>query len=142
LGIEIEHVSIPYLFPPAQVKEAFDRLGQTKNNVEARLKQARQEADRRKSDLAGTMYNLRTLALKYAEVEPDKAETDAMNFRNRLQQYRTLSATNPDYLNTLWLDDMTRLYAKMRAAGQIDLLDHYLTEGVNITQFPLQSKKK
>ena len=53
------------------------------------------------------------------------------------------NSTNPDYLNALWLDDMTRLYGRMKEAGRIDVLDHYLSkEGLTITQFPLMPKKK
>ena len=42
-----------------------------------------------------------------------------------------------------WQDDMTRIYARMKEAGRIDVLDHYLSkEGLTITQFPLLPKKK
>jgi hypothetical protein len=38
---------------------------------------------------------------------------------------------------------MTRLYARMREMGRVQLLDHYLnSEGLSITEFPLQPKKK
>ena len=67
----------------------------------------------------------------------------AREVRKRLAQYQELSRHNPDYLNALWLDDMTRLYTRMKDAGRIELLDHYLTsEGLTITQFPLQKGKK
>ncbi len=37
---------------------------------------------------------------------------------------------------------MTRLYARMRKLGRIDVLDNYLSsEGLNISQFPLTPKK-
>ena len=51
--------------------------------------------------------------------------------------------TIADYLDALWLDDMTRLYTRMKDTGRIELLDHFLaSEGLTITQFPLQPKKK
>ena len=38
---------------------------------------------------------------------------------------------------------MTRTYARMKDAGRLELLDHFLTsEGLTITQFPLLPKKK
>jgi hypothetical protein len=71
------------------------------------------------------------------------AQGDAASFRVRLAHSRTLRARDPDYLNTLWLVEMTRIYAQMRTAGRIDLLDHFLTsEGLSITQFPLSPRKK
>ena len=42
----------------------------------------------------------------------------------------------------LWLDEVTRLFARLRQSGSIDLLDHHLSgDGLNITQFPLNRKK-
>jgi hypothetical protein len=38
---------------------------------------------------------------------------------------------------------VTRLFARMKDAGRLDVLDHYLTgEGLNILQFPPLPKKK
>jgi hypothetical protein len=38
---------------------------------------------------------------------------------------------------------MKAVYAKMRDEGRVELLDNFLSEGgLNITQFPLQPKKK
>ena len=83
------------------------------------------------------------LARAHATSERIKADTDASSFQKRLTQYRDLSRRDPNYLNVLWLDEMTRLYARMKEAGRIELLDHYLTsEGLSITQFPLQQRKK
>ena len=46
-------------------------------------------------------------------------------------------------VNTLWLEEMTQLFTRLKAGGQIGLLDHYLMNGeLTITQFPMQPKKK
>ena len=59
-----------------------------------------------------------------------------------LEQYRELSKKDPEYLNALWLDEMTRLYARMRENGRVELLDHFLHDGgLTITEFPLPRKK-
>ena len=49
----------------------------------------------------------------------------------------------PYYLNGVWWDEMSRLYARMRASGRLDLLDHHLAgDALDITQFAPQPKKK
>jgi len=84
-----------------------------------------------------------TQAAAYAGEQVLQAQGDAAYFLTRLQVYRELAARDPNYLSTLWRDQMTRIYDAMRAAGRIDVLDHYLSsEGLNITQFPLGGKKK
>ncbi len=142
LGIDIENASIIRLDPPYQVKNAFDRLAQAHNSIETKVNEARQDADKRRSTAQAEAFKLDRSAKAYAREERIKALAEADSFRNRLTQYRDLSAKNPDYLNTVWLDQMTRIYQRMREGGQIDLLDHYLTGDLSITQFPLTPKKK
>jgi hypothetical protein len=50
-------------------------------------------------------------------------DTKAANFLHRLKEYRKLAARDPDYLDALWQDEMTTLYARMRGNGRIDVLD-------------------
>jgi membrane protease subunit HflK len=143
LGIEIESASIPRLDPPDQVKDAFDKITQAQTNIRTQINQAEQTANTKKKAAEGEISKIQRQALTYAEDERKNAKTEAANFTKRLQLYRELSRDNPDYLNALWLDDMTRLYSRMKEAGRIELLDRYLTsEGLTITQFPLQPKKK
>lgn len=143
LGIEIERASISRLDPPAQVKDAFDRLAQAQTSIKTRTNQADQEANRKKDEAKSEAFRIDRLAKSYALEERVKALADADSFERRLAQYREFSEKNPDYLNALWLDEMTRLYTRMREGGRIELLDHYLSrEGLTITQFPLQPRKK
>ena len=143
LGVEIEQASVTKLFPPAEVKEAFDRLAQAQTGIRTMINQAEQEADRNKSTARAEAYKIDRLAQAYARAERIKSDAEAESFRRRLDQYRDLTRVNPDYLNTLWLDEMTRLFRGMRDGGRIDLLDHYLSNGeLTITQFPLQPRKK
>jgi hypothetical protein len=75
--------------------------------------------------------------------ELQAAHADKVNFETRLEQYRKLSQEHPEYLNTVWREEMSRLYARMKEAGNIRLLDHFLTsEGLSITEFPLQLRRK
>ncbi len=142
LGIKIERVSAK-LAPPEPVRDAFNRLTQAEASIRTRENQAEQEANRKRDEAAAKIDQHRRQAETYALVERRDAKTEAANYRRRLDQYQTMVRTNPEYLNALWLDEMTRLYAKMREEGRIELLDHYLTsEGLSITQFPLLPKKK
>ncbi len=142
LGIEIDLPSIPKLDPPQQVKAAFDRVAQAETSMKTKENQAKQEANRKIDEARADIFRLDRLAQSYAYEERKKAVADADTFNKRLAQYRELSKKDPAYLNALWLDEMTRLYARMRANGQIELLDHFLTsEGLTITEFPLPRKK-
>jgi membrane protease subunit HflK len=143
LGVKIEEASITRLYPPDEVKDAFDRLAQAQTNIRTQVNQAEQAADRKKREADAKVFHIQRLTAAYAQEQRLPAQADAETFLKRLEQYRKLVARDPDYLNTLWQDDMTRLYARMRETGRIDVLDHYLsTEGLNITQFPLLPKKK
>ena len=143
LGVDIEQVNITSLFPPEQVKDVFKQLQEAETGIGTRVNQAEQEAANNKGRAKAKQFSMIRSANAYAGEELVKANAEAASFRRRLEQYRTLSRTDPDYLNAIWLDDMTRLYALMRQTGRIDLLDHYLTkEGITITQFPLLPKKR
>jgi membrane protease subunit HflK len=143
LGVEIEQASIEKLEPPEQVKEAFERLTQAQTDMSTQKNQAEEKAGKMKSKMSEEIFALQRQTAAYANVERINASAEAENFNRRLDEYRKLKANNPDYLNTLWLDDMTRLYTRMKDAGRIELLDHFLTsEGLTITQFPLQPRKK
>lgn len=143
LGIKIEEASINRLYPPEEVKDAFDRLAQAQTNIRTQVYKAEQEADRKKREADAKVFQIERLTAAYAQEQRLPAQADAENFLKRLEQYRKLAARDPDYLNALWQDDMTRIYARMRESGRIDVLDHYLSsEGLNLSQFPLLPKKK
>lgn len=143
LGVKVQNASVIKLEPPQEVKDAFDKLAKAKTGIDTRINEAEREANRKRSEAMGRIDLIQREADSYAVIEQRTAKADAETFRKRLAQYQELSRTNPEYLNTLWLDEMTRLYGRMRAEGRIELLDHFLTsEGLSITQFPLQARKK
>jgi hypothetical protein len=123
-----------------QVKEAFDKLAQAQTRISTKVNEARQDADKRRSNAEAEAFKLDRSAKAYAREERIKAIAEADSFQKRLAQYRELSARNPDYLNAVWLDQVTRIFLRMKEGGRIDLLD--LTSDLNITQFPLTPKKK
>lgn len=143
LGVQIENASLVRLNPPEEVRSAFDLVAQAQTNIRTQINQAEQESLRKLQEAQAEAIRLQHLTTAYANEQKLQAKAEAENFTKRLAQYRQLSKDNPEYLNVLWLDEMTRLYAKMRETGRIDVLDHFLSsEGLNITQFPLLPKKK
>jgi membrane protease subunit HflK len=143
LGVRVEAASITRLNPPDEVKDAFDRVAQAQNSIQTQLNAAHEAAQRKLREAEAEIFRTERLTASYARTQELQARVEAENFLKRLDQYRHLSRTNPDYLNTLWLDDVTRLFARMKDAGRLDVLDHYLTgEGLNILQFPPLPKKK
>jgi membrane protease subunit HflK len=143
LGIEVERVSIIRLNPPDEVKAAFDEVAKAQTRKGTQTNQAAQEAETRFNETRAEVFQKERLAAAYTKEQRFAAEAEAAAFLKQLTQYRSLAANDPAYLNTLWLDQMTRIYTRMKDAGRIDVLDHYLSkEGLTITQFPLVPKKK
>lgn len=143
LGVQVEQVSVKPPSPPAQVKDAFDKVAQAHTAIDTQRNRALQEADKKERDAEADVFRLSALAAAYAREQHLQAKADAEDFLRRLGQYRKMVKENPEHLNTLWLDEMSRIYARMREEGRVDLLDHFLTsEGLNITQFPLLPRKK
>jgi membrane protease subunit HflK len=143
LGVEIEHASVMRLFPPDEVKADFDEVTKAHERIGTQVTEAKQRSAITFSKTRGEVFERERLASAYAEEQKLQARAEAAAFLTQLAQYRALAARDPDYINTLWLDEMTRIYARMKEAGRIDVLDHYLSkEGLTITQFPLLPKKK
>jgi modulator of FtsH protease HflK len=143
LGVEVEQASIIRLYPPDEVKAAFDEVAKAQTRKGTQVNQAEQKAESKLNSTRAAVFEKERFAAQYAQEQKLQAEAEATAFLKQLAQYRALAAQDPDYLNTLWLDDMTRIYARMKDAGRIDVLDHYLSkEGLTITQFPLLPKKK
>jgi membrane protease subunit HflK len=143
LGIEVERASIIRLNPPDEVKAAFDEVAKAQTRKGTQTNQAEQEAESKLNDTRAEVFQKERLAAAYSKEQQLAAEAEAAAFLKQLAQYRALATSDPAYLNTLWLDQMTRIYARMKDAGRIDVLDHYLSkEGLTITQFPLLPKRK
>jgi len=142
LGVTIEDASITRLNPPDEVRDSFERVAQAQTAIVTQRNVAHESAGRKEREAQAECFRLESLTAAYAQEQRLQAQADAESFGKRLAQYQALTRENPAYLNALWLDEMTRLYARMREAGRIDLLDHHLTgEGLSIVQFPPLPKK-
>jgi membrane protease subunit HflK len=143
LGVEVLRASIVQLNPPDEVKAAFEEVTNAQTRKDTRVKQAEQTAKSKLNTTKAAVYEKERFAAQYAQAQMVQAEAEAAAFLKQLGQYRELAAKDPNYLNALWLDEMTRIYAKMQETGRIDVLDHYLgKDGMTITQFPPLPKKK
>ena len=82
------------------------------------------------------------MTIAYRREQYLQAQAEAMNFQKSLDQYRRLSKKNPEYLNGVWWDEMSRLFTRMRQNGRLEMLDRYLgADGLDITQ-PVLPKKR
>jgi membrane protease subunit HflK len=142
LGVNVEQASVPRVEPPEEVKPDFEEVAKAHTAIRTRLNQAEQTVDSKRRQAEAEVYRLARQTTAYAERQRLEARADADTFLDRLRQYRALAKENPDYLNVLWRDEVTRLFTRLKQSGSIDLLDHHLSgDGLNITQFPLGRKK-
>jgi hypothetical protein len=57
--------------------------------------------------------------------------------------YHKLRRDNPDYLRGIWLNQLSRLFTRMKEGGQLDLLDNHLSaDGLDLTIVQPPPKKK
>jgi membrane protease subunit HflK len=143
LGIRIHNANVSYLSPPQQVKSDFDEVTRAQtaiHTLENEAQQRRQEilrdADRARFDLQKRAEGYRTERLRLAQAEAER-------FTERLDTYRRLRKDNPNYLASIWWEEMGKLFATLKEAGRIDLLDNHLAaDGLDITVFPTMPKKR
>jgi membrane protease subunit HflK len=142
LSVRVEQASLTRLNPPDEVRESFEAVAQAQTNIRTKINAAEEKADRKRREAAAEQFRLKSLAAAYAQEQTLQAQAEAQAFLNRLDQYRKISKEQPNYLNVLWQDEVTKLFERLRERGGIDVLDRYLgADGLNITQFPLTKKK-
>ncbi len=143
LGVQITDASLTYLSAPADVKRAFDDVTRAEIEAGQRLNVANQNATKSWSDALAEKHAIERQTASYAHEKRVMAEAEAENFTKRLEQYRRLGKGNPAFLNAMWWDEMSRLYARLRENGRIDVLDNHLgANGLDITQVPLLPRNK
>jgi modulator of FtsH protease HflK len=143
LGVEVQQADVAHLFPPPAVKSAFDRVTQAQTEIRTAVHKAEQDAERRLSAGRSERYRVLQLAEAYAHEQRVRARAEADAFEKRLAQYRQLRQENPSFLNRIWLDEVTKLFTKMKDNGQLDLLDRHLSgDGLDLTVVQPPPKKK
>jgi membrane protease subunit HflK len=143
LGIEIQQADVAHLFPPPEVKNAFDEVTRAQTEIRTGVNKAEQEAERRLREAQSERYRMLQLAGAYAREQRVRAEAEASSFEQRLRQYQELKKKNPDFLRRVWLDEMSKLFAQLKQNGQLDLLDRHLSgDGLDLTVVQPPPKKK
>jgi len=143
LGVRIQLASVNHLYPPRQVRDAFEAVTRAQTEIQTREFGARQEAASRWSEAQGYKFRLEKKAAVYADGIKNLAHAEADAFRRRMAVLEMARKENADFLATLWWDEVTRIYADMHATGRLDLLDNRLAgDGIDILERPLTPKKK
>ncbi len=143
LGVEVQQADVAHLFPPPEVKSAFDDVTRAQTEIRTAAHKAEQDAERRVSAARSERYRLLQLAEAYAHEQRVRAGAEAEAFDKRLEQYRRLRQENPAFLHRIWLDEMGKLLARLKENGQVDLLDRHLSaDGLDLTVVQPPPKKK
>jgi membrane protease subunit HflK len=142
VGVRIRNADVTHLFPPREVKDAFDEVTRAEASVQTRVNDARQEAARSLRSALAERFRQEREAEAYVSDRLRQAKAEAERFELRLAQYRRLHAENPEFLQGLWWDEIGKLFARLRETGRIDFLDQRLgADGLDITVFPPPLKK-
>src|SRR5262249_59450727 len=111
VGIEIQQADVAHLFPPQEVKNAFDEVTRAQTEIRTAVNRAEQEAQRRLYEAQSERYRMLQLAGAYAREQRVRAEAEASSFEQRLAQYRELKKKNPDFLRRGLLDEKGQPFA-------------------------------
>jgi membrane protease subunit HflK len=143
LGVRIQGASVSYLFPPDEVKPAFDRVSEEQTRIGTVVHEAKQEEARRLLAADAERDRVEKMTAAYVREQTVKARAEAANFEKRLVQYQQLRKRNPNFLAGIWWDEIGKLFTKLRETGRIDLLDNHLAgDGLDITIAPPLPGKK
>ena len=143
LGVVIQGASVAHLLPPTEVKREFDAVTSAQTQIRTLENVARQDAATRLRQADAERYQLERQTAAYVHEQISQAKAEAETFTRRLKQYLHLRQTNPNFLATIWWEEMGKLFTQMKANGRIDLLDNHLGgDGLDITIAPALPKKK
>jgi modulator of FtsH protease HflK len=137
LGVQILDARVALIAPPEDVKPHFDSvaLAQTRNTT--LLNTAEQTVARELRMAEAEKYRLEQEAAAYVHTRKLLAQQEADRFLKRLQQYEAGRKGNPYYLRQIWEEERSKLFARLKENGQIDLLDHHLgANGLDLITSP------
>jgi regulator of protease activity HflC (stomatin/prohibitin superfamily) len=143
LGVIIQGASVAHLLPPSEVKREFDAVTSAQTQIRTLENVARQDAATRLRQADAERYQLERQSAAYVHEQISQAKAEAEAFTRRLKQYLHLRQVNPNFLATIWWEEIGKLFTQMKANGRIDLLDNHLGgDGLDITIAPALPKKK
>ncbi len=139
LGVQILDARVALIAPPDDVKADFDSvaLAQTRNTT---LRNSAEQAVARDLRMAeAEKYRLEQETAAYVHTRTLLARQDADRFVKRLRQYKIGRKDNPYYLRQIWEEERSKLFARLKQNGQIDLLDHHLgANGLDLITAPMK----
>lgn len=142
LGVLIQRASVSHLFPPAEVKPAFDDVTRAQSAMRTQEYKAREEAAKRLRDAQAEKHRIERMAAAYVKEQIVLAQAEADTFERRLNQYHQLRRDNPYFLAGIWWDQIGKLFTQLKETGRIDLLDNQLGgDGLDITVTPPLPKR-
>lgn len=142
LGVVIQRASVSHLFPPAEVKSAFDDVTRAQSAMRTQEYRAREEAAKQLRVAQAEKHRIEKMTAAYVQEQVVLAQAEADIFLKRLKQYQQLRRDNPSFLAGIWWDQIGKLFAQMRETGRLDLLDNHLgSDGLDITVSPQLPKK-
>ncbi|HTU16767.1 MAG TPA: protease modulator HflK [Gemmataceae bacterium] len=126
LGVQILDARVALIAPPNDVKPDFDSvaLAQTRNTTLRNT--AEQNVARELRMAEAEQYRLEQETAAYVHARKLLAQQEADRFLKRLRQYEIGRKDNPYYLRQIWEEERSKLFARLKENGQIDLLDHHL----------------
>jgi membrane protease subunit HflK len=143
LGIVIRDADVAHLFPPQEVKPAFDEVTRAETSIQTRIHEARQEAANVLRLAETEKFRIEQETRAYQNERLRLAQAEAGRFEQRRAQYHRLRKDNPHFLAGIWWDEIGKLFASMKENGRLDLLDNHLAgDGLDITVFPPSPKRR
>lgn len=145
LGIDVQAAGVAYLAPPdeEEVRDAFAAVTRSQANIRTQEQEAATQADTLMRTARAKAYDAEQSAAAQAHERLAMAKAEADAFRRRLEQYRRLRQTNPDLLTALWWEELGPVFAKLHAAGRLEVLDNFLgQDGLDIMQIGPRMQKK
>jgi regulator of protease activity HflC (stomatin/prohibitin superfamily) len=142
LGVELRGASVAHLYPRREVRQEFDNVTRAQTAIRTQEHRARQEAAQivRTAETERREIENRTESYGLGQVQLARAEAES--FEKRLLVYHQLRRENPRFLTAVWWDEISRLLARMKEAGRIDLLDNRISgDGLDILTFPPLPKR-
>jgi membrane protease subunit HflK len=143
LGIRLLNAEVAYLYPPQEVKHAFDEVTKAQTSIRTEEQKALQYADNAQRVAATRKFEIEKETQAYVEERLRLARAEADRFERRLEQYVRLRRDNPQFLASIWYDEIRDLVKKLKANDAIDMLDNHLgADGLDVTVFPNLPKNK
>jgi membrane protease subunit HflK len=145
LGIEIQSAGVAHLAPPddVDIRDAFAAVTRAQANIRTQEQEATTAAESLLRTARAKAYESEQSAAGQAHERIALANAEADSFLRRLEQYRLLKTTNPNVLTAIWWEELGPVFAKLHAAGRLEVLDNFLgPDGLDIMQLGPRMQKK